>query len=39
MTIAIEKRLKDFQFWSGAVDNAAKLTPEELDQLEAEIEG
>lgn len=39
MTITTEKKLRDFQFWSGAATNAAKLTPEELDQLEAEIEG
>lgn len=38
MTIATEKKLRDFQFWSGAETNAAKLTPEELDQLEDEFE-
>jgi len=34
MTMTIEKKLRDFHFWSGAATNAAKLTPEELDQLE-----
>ena len=38
MTMTIEKKLRDFKFWSGAATNAAKLTPEELDQLEAELE-
>jgi hypothetical protein len=36
--MTIEKKLRDFHFWSGAATNAAKLTPEELDQLEAELE-
>lgn len=34
MTMTIEKKLRDFHFWSGAATNAAKLTPEELDQLD-----
>lgn len=38
MTMTIEKKLRDFHFWSGAATNAAKLTPEELDQLEEIIE-
>ena len=38
MTIATEKKLRNFDFWSGAATNAAKLTPEELDQLEDEFE-
>lgn len=38
MTMTIEKKLRDFTFWGGAAANAAKLTPEELDQLEAELE-
>lgn len=38
MTMTIEKKLKDFTFWSGAATNAAKLTPEELDSLEEKIE-
>lgn len=38
MTMTIEKKLRDFHFWSGAATNAAKLTPEELDTLENIIE-
>lgn len=38
MTMTIEKNLRDFHFWSGAAINAAKLTPEELDTLESELE-
>lgn len=38
MTMTIEKKLRDFHFWSGAATNAAKLTPEELDQIEEVIE-
>jgi len=38
MTMTIEKKLRDFKFWAGAATNAAKLKPEELDQLEAELE-
>lgn len=38
MTMTIEKKLKDFHFWSGAATNAAKLTPEELDNLEVQLE-
>lgn len=38
MTMTIEKKLRDFHFWSGAAINAAKLTPEELDTLESELE-
>lgn len=38
MTMTIEKKLRDFTFWSGAATNAAKLTPEELDQLEEQLE-
>ena len=38
MTIAIEKKLRDFDFWSGAATNAAKLTYEELDRLEEMLE-
>lgn len=38
MTMTIEKSLKDFHFWSGAATNAAKLTPDELDQLEEQLE-
>ncbi len=38
MTMTIEKKLRDFHFWSGAATNAAKLTPDELDNLEAQLE-
>ena len=38
MTMTIEKKLRDFHFWSGAATNVAKLTPEELDTLESELE-
>ena len=38
MTITIEKKLKDFHFWSGAASNRAKLTDNECDQLEQIIE-
>lgn len=38
MTMTIEKSLKDFQFWGGAAYNAAKLTPEELDSIEEQME-
>ena len=34
MTMTIEKKLRDFTFWGGAATNAAKLTPEELDQVD-----
>lgn len=38
MTMTIEKSLNDFNFWGGAASNAAKLTPEELDELEEIME-
>ena len=38
MTMTIEKKLRDFNFWSGAATNAAKLTYEELDRLEEQLE-
>lgn len=38
MTMTIEKKLRDFHFWSGAATNAAKLTADELDALENIIE-
>lgn len=38
MTMTIEKRLRDFNFWSNAATNAAKLTPEELDTIEEILE-
>lgn len=38
MTMTIEKKLRDFHFWGGAASNAAKLTPEELDRIDQELE-
>ena len=38
MTMTIEKKLRDFHFWSGAATNAAKLTFNELDELENQLE-
>lgn len=38
MTMTIEKKLRDFHFWSGAATNAAKLTCNELDRLEILLE-
>ena len=38
MTMTIEKKLRDFHFWGGAASNAAKLTLEELDQVEEYME-
>ncbi len=38
MTMTIEKKLRDFKFWGGAATNAAKLTPEELDSIEEQLE-
>jgi len=38
MTMTIEKSLRDFDFWSAAATNAAKLTSEELDVLENMME-
>ena len=34
MKIFKDMYLKDFEFWNDAADNVAKLTDEELDQLE-----
>ena len=38
MTMTIEKNLRDFHFWGGAAAKAAKLTPEELDEIETQLE-
>ena len=38
MKYVVEKSLRNFCFWSGAKDNAAELTLEQLDQLEDELE-
>lgn len=38
MKCYVEKSLRDFDFWSGAVDTVEELTCEELDILETIIE-
>lgn len=38
MKLAIETKLKDFEFWGGAADNVAKLTDADLDTLEEILE-
>ena len=34
MTYKVEKSLKDFDFWSGAILNVKNLTDEEFDRIE-----
>ena len=34
MTYKVEKSLKDFNFWGGAVANVKNLTDEEFDRIE-----
>ena len=38
MTYTVEKKLSDFDFWSGAILNAKNLTLEEFDKLEEYLE-
>lgn len=38
MTYKVEKSLKDFDFWSGAIANAKNLTNEEFDTIESYLE-
>ena len=38
MLIHTEKRLQDFEFWSGAVDTVKELTWEQLNQIEGILE-
>lgn len=38
MTITTEKSLKNFEFWSGALDRVKYLTDEELDTIEVILE-
>lgn len=38
MIITSDKSLRNFEFWSGAYDNANQLTLEQLDQLESVLE-
>ena len=39
MTYKVEKSLKDFDFWSGAILNVKNLTDEEFDLIEDYLEG
>ena len=34
MQYLVDNKLSDFKFWGGAVDNVARLTPEQLDELD-----
>lgn len=38
MKIYNEKSLRNFEFWSGAKENAKEFTDEQLDQIEAILE-
>ena len=38
MTITTEKSLRNFEFWSGALDTVKYLTDEELDTIEEILE-
>ena len=38
MTYAVEKSLRDFDFWAGAKDTVAHLTPRDLDRIEEYLE-
>lgn len=38
MKVYSELSLWDFEFWAGAKDNAQKLTPEQLDEVEHNLE-
>lgn len=38
MTYAVEKSLRDFDFWEGAKDTVARLTPRDLDHIEEYLE-
>lgn len=38
MKIYSEKSLRNFEFWSGAKENAKEFTNEQLDQIEAILE-
>lgn len=38
MSIITETRLRDFEFWGGAVPVAKRLTPHELDMIEQWLE-
>jgi len=38
MRYCVDSPLSQFGFWSGAQDNAARLTAEELDRIDNELE-
>lgn len=38
MTYKVEKSLKDFDFWGGAIANVKNLTDEEFDTIESYLE-
>lgn len=38
MTIKSERRLRNFGFWSGALDRVNLLTCDELDEIENQLE-
>lgn len=38
MKIYSEKSLRNFEFWSGAKENAKEFTDEQIDQIEAILE-
>ncbi len=38
MKITSETSLRNFEFWSGAKDNASELSADQLDQVEAILE-
>ena len=38
MKVTTEQSLSNFNFWSGAKDNAAELTDSQLDQVESILE-
>lgn len=38
MKVYSELSLRDFEFWAGAKENAQKLTPEQLDEVEQNLE-
>lgn len=38
MKVYSELSLRDFEFWAGAKENAQKLSPEQLDEVEHNLE-
>ena len=39
MKIFTEQSIRNFEFWSGAKNNAAELTYDQMEQLESILEG